>query len=272
MGIDIKKNTWWSGGGGFSAQAEYDAIIARAGVRSFDTPSAAQQIKQTILLSSLKTSGVLAKLDWLYLTLNNIGLNFARLNWVAPSTFEFTGTPTWTSNQGIKSVASSYADTTWAFSDGVNYTQNSGCCFGWVFTDGNDSKAIMGAILSGPDRTMTIISRDGSNRCGQYALNSGTGSGGPVSSMPSDLGLHIVNRVDSANQTHYRNNVQTATAAAASVAPTDVDVSLLARNFNGTRDSHFVRDCSIFGAGAGLTSDERTALYNACNTYVTTPE
>lgn len=266
MNLNLNTIGTLSGGGGFDTG--YTAILDRAGVRTFDIPTEAQLVKQNALYKVIKQ----LPLDWFYVSLNNIGLNFGRLNWVNPATFELTGSPTWTSNQGVKSVSSSYFDTGWAFSDGIAFEKDSGSAFGWVFTEGNDAKAVMGAILSGPDRTIGLSTRDASNRVTQYAINAGAANAGANNSMPSDLGLHLSNRVDSGNQTHYRNNIVTATAATTSITPTDIDVSLLARNFNGTRDSHFVRDVSIFGAGAGLDAGERAALYNACASYVAAPE
>ena len=266
-----KKINWWLGSG-VSIEAEYAAILARASSRGFAAPSAAQQIKQKDFLRSLKAGGVLQVLDWLYITLNNVGVDFGRINCVAPTTFETTGSPTWTSNQGVKSAASSFLNTTWLYANRINYSQNSGCVFAYVFTDGNDGAAAIGSLASGTDRMITLQTRDASNRVAGVAINAGahtTGSGG---TLTSDVGLHLVNRVDSGNQTHYRNNVQTATGAVASITPTDQAVYLLARNLAGVAGSFFIRDISIFGCGAGLNSAQRTVLYNACATYVATPE
>lgn len=264
---------WWNSG--VSIEGEYAAILARAVSRGFTAPSAAQQIKQKDFLRSLKAGGVLQVLDWLYITLNNVGIDFGRINCIAPTTFELidgVSTPTWTSNQGVKSGGANYLDTTWDYGNRINYSQDSCCAFAWVFTDGSDGTSPMGGILSAADRTINFQTRDASNRVAGIALNSGTVTAGSGGTLTSDNGLHLINRVDSANQTHYKNNVQTATSAVASLAPTGIDISLLARNLNGTRASFFIRDVSIFGAGAGLNSAQRTVLYNACATYVATPE
>lgn len=265
--MNIKKAWWFMGGG---QNAYWTALKAQAELEMITLPSLAQQVKLNTLLSSIDS--VLPLLDWLYITLNNTTSDFYRLNVVAPSTFKLTGTPTKTSNQGVKSDGTTYLDTGWDYGNRINYSQNNGCAFAWVFTDGNDAKATMGAILSGTDRTISLATRDASNRVAQYGINSASANAGANGTMTADTGLHIVNRVDSGNQTHYRNNIQTATSASASITPSNIDVSLLARNFNGVRDSHFLRDISIFGCGSGLNADQRNTLYNGLLNYVNSPE
>lgn len=261
--------------GGVSVEAEYAAILARAASRGFTAPSAAQQLKQKELLRALKEGGVLQVLDWLYITLNNVGLNFGRINCVAPTTFEAidgVSTPTWTSNQGVKSGGANYLNTTWLYANRINYSQNSGCVFAWVFTDGNDGASAIGSLASGTDRMISMQTRDAANRMAGAAINAAAQASGAGGSMTTDNGLHLINRVDSANQTHYKNNVQTVTSATASIVPTDQAVYLLARNLAGVAGSFFTRDISIFGCGAGLNAAQRLALYNACATYVAAPE
>lgn len=263
------------GGGGTPININYQAILDRATVRGYTQPTQAQQLKQNLLLTTLINAGVYQKLDWLYVTLNNVGLNFGRLNWVNPATFELvsSGTVTHTSNQGVKSDGSSYLDTTWDYNNRINYSQNSACFFAWIFTNGNDGRSVISGNTGVGDRTLNFTTRDGGNRCLQFVVNGPSAITGAGGSMTADDGLQLIQRSDASTVTHYRNDAQTATSGAStSLAPTAIDINLLCRNFGGARDLFFVRDVSVFGCGAGLSAAERTALYNAVAAYVSSPQ
>lgn len=267
--MNIAKLDWfWRSGSSYTS--EYQAVLDRATALGYTAPSAGQKTKQDTLIAALKTATIWDDLDWLYITLNDVSLNFGRINWISPSSYALTGSPTFTSNQGVKSNGSTYLDTTWDFGNATKMSQNDSSYFVWVFTDGNDGKCAIGSIKSGTDRTVQLITRDASNRCGYAGINTATGIVGAGSSLTSDNGLHLIARTDANTMVHYKNTSQTATGASTSISPVANDVYLLARNFNGTADTHFLRDCSVFGAGKNLVP-KITSLYNAINTYVSNP-
>ena len=124
---------YFKGGAAFSAQ--YQAVLAEATAQGYTLPSASQQVKQNILLNTLISSGVWAKLDLILVLANDGSKEFACINWKNPSGAKATliSSPTFTSNQGFNTNGtSSYIETNFnAATQGVNFTNNSASEFAY---------------------------------------------------------------------------------------------------------------------------------------------
>lgn len=113
---------------GFAYEDEYQAILDKAIELGYSLPSDAVKLKQNTLLTSLKSTGVWAKLDVFYVFAQDGGSSFATLNWKNPAANQagIASSPTFTSNQGFTgNGTSSYIDTNFnPATQGVQYTLN----------------------------------------------------------------------------------------------------------------------------------------------------
>jgi hypothetical protein len=83
-------------------------------------------------------------------------------------------------------------------------------------------------------------------------------------------GHFIVNRSGASALQAYRNGVAIATSTAASVAPPNAPITLLARSLaGGSPDAYSSDQIAAASIGASLTDTEAAALYAAINTYLT---
>ena len=91
------------GGGGAQRDSDYQAVLNKATTEGFNLPSRTNRDRQNTLLTSLKSAGVWAKLDALYVLATDGDSDFATLNWKSPTTFQATkvSSPTFTTNVGF---------------------------------------------------------------------------------------------------------------------------------------------------------------------------
>jgi hypothetical protein len=137
----------------YSFTTEYQAVITRAGVRSFTTPVIGDQIHDNRLLRRNKLDGIHNELDDFHYTANS-QQNFGLLNWVTPASNEATliGSPTFTPDQGITgNGTSSYINWNFTPSQGVQFTRNS-CSFGTFSTNTTGTGSLTSAVVTTPIR------------------------------------------------------------------------------------------------------------------------
>ena len=117
------------------------------------TPSLAVSKLQNKLLVDLKTAGVWAKLDSLFVFAGDGDFDFANVDWKLLQQGINNGT-TYTPNQGItaNSIASAYFDTNFNPSiSGINYTQNNASRYVYVKNFGESPNAL--TIIDGVSNT-----------------------------------------------------------------------------------------------------------------------
>lgn len=119
-----------SGGGGFDA--DYQAILDYATLKGYTLPSSAQQTAQNTLLLAMKSSGVWAKRDRIYIHAQAGSSSFGLINWKSPSDATLAtlvNSPTFVSNGGFTgNGTSSYINYNYAPDvDAVLYTQSDAC-------------------------------------------------------------------------------------------------------------------------------------------------
>lgn len=251
---------------------DYQAILDYGTAQGYTLPSADQQIKQNQLVLDLKSAGAWDDIDVLYVFATDGDRSFAKINWVAPGTFQATehGTVTFHSNSDFQGDASTgYLDTAWVPSvNGVNYTQNDASVVIGVQNDlaGSSGKFITGSAGPGGAPSSLILQpKNGSNR----AVMKMNGAVQDDRSSPSSQGLFHLLRPSSSIVRMFKNGSQLGTdmANGSTGLPTKA-VSILAYNNNGTIQLFSDYKVSVYALGASMSGKE-SDLYTAWNDYFT---
>jgi hypothetical protein len=235
---------------------DYQAVLNYATSQSYTLPSASQQILQNQLVLDLKAGGIWSKLDTLAIFATDGSSDFALIDWKRLSLYTAVNSPTFTANQGFQgNGTSSYIDTNWnPNTQGVNYTLNNACFGGWRYNSVNNAVSrFMGA-------TIEITIREDSNAV--HRVNSNVNASSFLTG--NGTGLRILNRTNSSNVQMIVNNTLETSTQNSLVIPNS-NLHLLNR---GDGTSFSVSQISIALAGSNLVT-ERTDLYNAFNTYIT---
>jgi hypothetical protein len=251
--------------GGFSA--EYTAILARATALGYTLPSAAQQIVQNKLVLDLKTSGVWDLRDVIYSPANNGSKEFGTLNWKNPLVHQKTlvSSPTWTSNLGYSgNGSSSYVD--WNYNpatQGVQFTLNNHAYEAWNL----NATAQQGVLLSAFGAAYCEISNDNPNTR-IIVYDSGVIGRLPAIASGQQNGWFMNERTSAldAGWKTFKNNIDLGHIGAASVLLPNVNFRLFTRQGGAFFGNGQVPFC---GAGASLSTQQKTDYYNLINTYLT---
>jgi hypothetical protein len=239
--------------------AGYQAVLNRAVALGYTLPSVSQQIKQNTLYVTLKTLGILAKEDILFVFANDAGQDFGTLNWINPLLHQATliNSPSFAINQGFTgNGTSSYIDTNFnAFTHGVNYQQDNASRYLYLFqassTGALDGKAV--ASINNMARTSTSNQR----------INQGTTAltGGSFD-FTATQGMKSIHRTSSTNVELFNGTTQgSRTANSASMNSNNQLILRSGASYGG----HTI---SMYANGASLIA-ENTAFVNAFNTYIT---
>jgi len=267
--MNKKRFNWWSDGA--SVTSEYQAVLDRATALGYAHPSAAQKTKQNALIAALKTAGIWTGLDVFYVYATDGDRNFAKLNWVSPSSYACTevNTPTFTSNIGFNgNGTTSYLNSNWIPStNGVNYTQNDASIGCYVNTEGAENQIVFGCY--GPSgHTTYLIPRIISTGLSQVLINFITPAINPADSPLLAKKFWHLKRTASNSFRLYYDGTATANQTNASTARADAAVFIGARNANGTADFPTAKQIGCFFAGAslnGLESSFSSAWYSYFN-------
>jgi len=249
---------------------DYQAILDRGTALGYTLPSPAQQVIQNQLVLDLKNDSIWGELDLLYVFATDGDENFAKINWVSPSTFLLTktGTVTFSTNSGFEGdgttgyLANGFIPST----DAVHYTQDNASVFVDSLTDVSTSGFVFGCNASVSNPSLLFGPRDGSNRhIGRVNTNVAEVKGSGVSS----LGTFQIQRTGSATSKIFKNGTQVGTdlAATSNGLPTK-SVPIFANNNNGVISSFSNNKLSCFGLGSSLSGKEST-LKTIWNDYFT---
>jgi hypothetical protein len=244
----------------------YQAVLDRATVLGYTKPTQAQQTIQSNLIIALKLSGVWALRDVIYSPANNGSKEFGTLNWKNPSINQMTliSSPTWTSNLGYSgNGTSSYVDLNYnPNTQGVQFTLNNHAYEAWNLI----SAPQQGVLLSAFGVNYNEISLDNTNnRIIVYDSS-------PIGRLPTlaagqQNGWYMNERISAldAGWLTYRNNVNLPHIGAVSISTPNVNFRLFARDNNTFFGNGQVPFC---GAGASLSTQQKTDYYNLINTYL----
>lgn len=238
--------------GGASYEAEASALFARMTT----PPSGIRKSQINTLIRALKTGGIWAKLDCLWL-MAAADAQAARLNWIA-DLYNLTAvsSPTFTADRGYQGDgSSSYLDTGAAPSALTKFLQDDASLAVWCRTNGNGL-----GIGRGTSGAPTLINP---NNAGTSLL--GRLNGQVVSVLTgTSQGLTLAQRTTSNDGEGFRNGVSLGTGTGASTAKDTVALRI------GNVGLAFSNEqFAVALIGASLSSAQNLALYNALNTYLT---
>jgi hypothetical protein len=240
---------------GFAYEDEYQAILDKAIELGYSLPSDAVKLKQNTLLTSLKSTGVWAKLDVFYVFAQDGGSSFATLNWKNPAANQagiLVNAPTFTSNQGFTgNGTSSFIDTNFnPATQGVQYTQNNASRY--FFTHAIGTGRFDGNTSGINSITLGTI--------GSQRINSGANNAVPSIDINSTANTKSIHRTSSTAITAYNSTTsQVAVQTSASIASANQWILRSSGNY-GTHT------CAAYGMGASMIS-EHTNFINSWNTY-----
>jgi len=240
-----------------------NALFAR-----FTTPPTAQraQLINTLILS-LKTAGVWAKLDALYM-MAAADAQAAQRNWVADQyNLIPTSSPTFTADQGYAgNGSSSYLNTGFTPSTANgNMTLNNAHVSIRPRTGGAAAVIDIGSRAVDGTDLISINGMNGSNFM-TFAVNSTAGGVGPASASAA---AHFqASRAVSGTMQASRNGGTYTTVSNTSDALPAFPIFIGALNGGGTGANFSDRQMASASFGSSLTQSESTAFYNAINAYL----
>lgn len=242
--------------GGAALQPETVTLVAAMTV----APSGARQTLIDNLISSLKSTGLWTKLDFLHVIAAH-DAQAGRLNWIAPAgtACAVNGTLTFTVDRGyVGDGTTGYLDTGLTQSGLTQYQQDN-CHLGmWIANEVQSGQVALGTITT---LRTTLNPRSGSNVQGSR-LNCSTQT---TFAMSVSKGHSLISRAASTGYDAYKNATLLGSPVQVSTARVAETILYLRSQatFNG---NHQV---AAGHGGATLNATEATNLYNALNTYMT---
>lgn len=243
--------------------ADYQAVLTQATALGYTLPDASNRTTQNQMVLDLKAAGVWAELDVFYPMLTNI--DFATLNWKAPTLFQLTLTnsPTYNASTGFQgNGTTSYLSTNWdPGTNGVQYTQDDAAIGGLNANDLNDATALFGSggvSLASGAYMLPRASGNFNRRINQSTTNT-TANG-------NSIGRYHLQRTSSTATDYLKDGVSIGTSATASAALNTQDIAVVALNNNGTIANFSTRQIRYLWIGASMDGSE-AALDAILDTY-----
>ena len=247
-------------------QAEYQVLLDTATARGYSLPSASQQTAQNQLVYDLKAASVWTEMDVLYVFATDADSLFAGLNWVNPgtSTCSYTGTLTWTADQGFETDGSTgYINTNYNPRNGSITKTDAGLGY-WSYLQDTTFRAMTNqdTLAVSPTLSAQYISGEAGFRI-MYSNNSNYTSTGH--------NFYQAHRTSSTDVVVYNSATSVGTdtqdnSAAGYVIP-NYNMYIGARNNDGTADVFLQSWPSIFFVSSNLNSSA-SDIYDAFNTYM----
>lgn len=240
------------------AHAETQALVATMAA----SPDAARKGLIDEAIGALKTAGVWAKLDLLYVLAAHHE-QAARLNWVQPGSFTLVAVngPVFTADRGFAGNGTDrYLDTGWdPATNAVAMTQNSAHVGAYTRTAQPNVGGDFGSMT-----TAYLFARAGTGTDARIRVTGSTIA--TPSSIAAPLPLHVVGvrQDDAANMRAYADGAFLSTHASASSGLSSVDLGFLRVNAG----SYTTREVAAGHAGAGLSDGEVAALHTALSTFM----
>lgn len=223
--------------------------------RLFTPPEATRALLYGNLIDALVSVGVWDLLDCLYVfaaadhvsALTNLVADSPRAIWPAQIGF-------FTSEQGVTPLGTDNSlDTGFIPSRAAHFAQNSASLFAWNLS----TTPQPGYMLGSTENHISPYDNFDSNHT-LWAINSAAElDAGLVA--PDASGFWLTNRTSPTFSELRRNDVQLATSSAASVRPGNSNIFAVSNN---------TCQLAVVGTGAGLTSDQSSALYTALQQYL----
>jgi hypothetical protein len=241
-----------------AAQVAFEAETTALLVRMSVAPDSTRRGQINTLIASLKTAGVWAKLDALYVMAAH-DAQAARQNW-KQNAFNLTGvnSPTFTTDRGYRGDGStSYLDS--AFNPttaGGLFVQDNAHLGLWALT--SDTSSIFD--IGNTNARMTLRTSGGAM---VTRLNDATNTSGTV---PDSAGYSLLSRSLSASYSRYKNGSAITDAVVASTGMTNAAMTVCGV---ASAAQFSARQQAVAHWGASLTAAEASALQTALQTYLT---
>ena len=238
-----------------SFEAEYLAILNEATTLGYTKPTFNQQIKQNLLLKSMKNNGSWALNDLILVFANNGSKEFACINWKNPTGAKATliNSPTFTANQGFTgNGTTSYILTGYNPNGSLNYKQNNASRFMYVRTAAAN-KVLDGIAASTANSITSFVSM-------LQRINQGGGNT-IVNIDFSDVGMKSIHRQDSLNIVGINNTTQTPTTRLSLSLSASEQAILRSASAYGTQQ------ISFYSMGAYLVA-QNNQIVTDFNTYL----
>lgn len=251
-----------SGGGYSFTNTEAATLVAAMPTQPDDTRKA----EIDTLIGSLKSGAISGSNIWNKLDFFEVfaahASDSARINWKSPGTRDavLVGTPTFTTDRGYTMASGSYVDTSYnPASHASNFALNSGMFAVWNRSTGTQSSGI-GGFFDGTNG-ITVQSRNASNQA-SVRVNQASAV---TASNSSANGLIAAQRGGSTSVNLRRNGT---IIASGSTASSSVPSGTLLCG-TVTAGGGIAVEIAAAMAGASLSADENTDLYNAIQAFMT---
>lgn len=251
--------------GGVSFDADYQAVLTKANTEGYTIPSAAQQTLQNTLVTDLKAAGVWTKLDILYVFASGNGdSDFATLNFKAPATFQATkvNSPGYNGSNGFtgENSAQRYLNTNFnpATASSPNFVSGDGSAGVYIKTASSDNRQCYFGNANGG----TTMREGSTDKLQTKSVGIAGNSDNELAYFTHNDAGHTVQIWDTTVKVTY-----TTDPAAGSVSDRG-NFAILAEGTSGTSTRYSEATISLFFIGSAIADSERTAFYNAINTYM----
>lgn len=242
----------------FPMQAEYQAVLNQATALGFTLPDAEQQRLDNNVVYYLKREGIWSELDLLYVfQRNSFQSDFAKLNWINPSSFKLESpTPnTFTNNIGFSSGAGQYLNTGYIPSiHGIKAKLNDACYF-YKATGTGTYTSVYGTRNSSGNNLWK------SGAAMYFNYSTGTGA------LTTALTGHVFDVKNGTTQKGYNNGSLVATATKVSSSLSTVPLLLFALNNGGSVINITPAGYSkhYFGCGSSAIETRQLELWKILN-------
>jgi len=235
--------------------------------------STAERQALDALLGGFATDGILS-FDRLYLLQfgDNAADSLRCIVSLQSATSSGSTPPVFTRRQGWRgNTSTGFINTNWAPSTGVNFTQNNasiGCYLRENSTSLNTFRALMGCVNASNTNGCSLNIQSG-NVDTAFRLNL-TGTLNQVAStiVPAAGSYSSISRASSSEMIGRRDSTELAIASTSSGLCT-LNMFLVARNANGTRDGQGNHQMSMAHAGAAQTTAQNASFRSRMNTFHT---
>lgn len=258
---------WWAGGGS-QYTSEYQAVLDRATALGYTPPSDSVKTKGNALVVALKAAGIWSSLDLFYVFRTDGDVNFALLNWIAPSSYQATrqNSMTFVSGVGFKGNGSNmYLDLNWIpKTNGVTYTLNSSSLFTYHAEAVTSPGTAFGCNDAAGANTIAFVSYSAGNASFFHHAAFGDNIGGGADSQ----GFWHVQRTAAATSKLFKNGSLFGNGTRTSNDRPSTNMYVGGRNNNGSLVpmSNTV-SVGVFGCGGSLSGLE-ASLDTAWDAYI----
>jgi hypothetical protein len=253
----------------FVPDPDYQAILDYATTQGYTLPSAGQQALQNQLVVDLKAAGIWSKLDTFAVFATDGDSDFALIDWIRLSQYTAVNSPTFTSNEGFQgNGTSSYVDTNFKPSvNAVNMSINSSSFNIYQRIDSSVANYGHGAYSTPSGLYINPLARFPTVGFRSWHNSNAGGNSGTYSGAPS---FYSTDRSGSGSVIHINNGSQIGNITLSSSSLPTRNILLFASATNSTTGIGELNNAqiSLVSIGASLNT-EKTAFYNAINTYLT---